>query len=53
MAYHTLGNGKYDALGMENKMAGHDSMTKDEKNSYINAITEAIAKISDKKIKVC
>ena len=53
MAYHTLGNSKYDALGMENKMQGHDSMTKDEKNSYINAISDAIAKISDKRIKVC
>ena len=53
MAYHTLGNGKYDALGMENKMSGKDAMTKDEKERYIAAISEAINRITDKPIKVC
>ena len=53
MAYHTLGNGKYDALDMENKMAGHDPMSKEDKEKYINAISEEIKKISDKNIKVC
>ena len=53
MAYHTLGNGKYDALGMENKMAGRAAMGKEEKEKYIIAISEAIKKISDKKINVC
>ena len=53
MAYHTLGNGKYEALGMENKMTGHDAMTKDEKISYIEAISNEIKKITDREIKVC
>ena len=53
MAYHTLGNGKYEALGMENKMTGHDAMTKDEKTLYIEAISNEIKKITDKEIKVC
>lgn len=53
MAYHTLGNGKYDALGMDNKMRGHDAMSKEDKEKYINSISEAIKKRTDKSIKVC
>jgi len=53
MAYHTLGNGKYDALGMENEMRGHEAMTKEDKEKYINAILEEITKNTDKQIKVC
>ena len=53
MAYHTLGNGKYDALGMDNKMSGHDAMSKEDKEKYINAISEAIKNKTDKSIKVC
>lgn len=53
MAYHTLGNGKYDALGMENKMSDKESMTKDEKEKYIKAISDCIEKLGGKSIKVC
>lgn len=53
MAYHTLGNGKYDALGMENKMAGRDPMSKEEKEKYVNAISDAIKRKCGKNIKVC
>ena len=53
MAYHTLGNGKYDALGMDNKMRDHEAMSKEEKEKYINAISDEIKKITDKEIKVC
>ncbi len=53
MAYHTLGNGKYDALGMENKMSDKESMTKDEKEEYIKKISACIEKLGGKNIKVC
>lgn len=53
MAYHTLGNGKYDALDMENKMSGHNAMSKEEKEKYISAISSAISKLTDRSIKVC
>lgn len=53
MAYHTLGNGKYDALNMENKMEGHEAMSKEDKEKYIKAISEEIAKQTNKQIKVC
>ncbi len=53
MAYHLLGNAKYDALNMENKMAGSAAMTEDEKAACIKAISDKIAAISGKRIKVC
>ncbi|MBE6537282.1 MAG: glycyl-radical enzyme activating protein [Ruminococcaceae bacterium] len=53
MAYHTLGNGKYDALDMDNKMTGHAAMEKTEKEKYISAISEEIQKHGSKNIKVC
>ena len=53
MAYHLLGNGKYDALGMENKMLGHDAMTAEQKQECIDKISEKIEKISGNNIKVC
>lgn len=53
MAYHLLGNGKYTALEMENKMLGHEAMTDEEKAECINKISENIKKISGKDIKVC
>lgn len=53
MAYHTLGNGKYDALDMDNKMSGHEAMSKDDKEMYIARITEEIKKLGNESIKVC
>ena len=44
MAYHTLGNGKYDALDMDNKMAGAEAMSTEQKAACIEAIKERIAK---------
>ena len=38
MAYHTLGNGKYDALDMENGMAGAEAMSTEEKNRCLEVI---------------
>ena len=52
MAYHTLGNGKYDALGYENKMAGKPPMSEEEKNSLIERISQKI-KATGKDVKVC
>ena len=52
MAYHLLGNGKYDALGMENKMNGEPAMTAEQKKECIDAISEKITEISGKKVKV-
>ena len=53
MAYHLLGSGKYDALDMENKMLGTQAMSKEEKDSCIDAISKAITRISGKTVKVC
>ena len=53
MAYHTLGNGKYDALEMENKMKGKEAMSNEEKQACIDAISKKITEISGKVIKVC
>lgn len=53
MAYHLLGNGKYDAIGMENKMKGEPAMTDEQKKECIAAIAEKITEISGKNVKVC
>lgn len=53
MAYHLLGNGKYDALNMENKMLGHDAMTAEQKKDCIEKISAKITEISGKTVKVC
>ncbi|MBR2650694.1 MAG: glycyl-radical enzyme activating protein [Clostridia bacterium] len=42
MAYHTLGDGKYDALDMENEMASADAMTAEEKAACIENIKRRI-----------
>ena len=52
MAYHTLGNGKYDALDMENKMEGKSPMTGDEKESMIAKIRDKIAELGGVGIEV-
>ena len=51
MAYHTLGNGKYDALDMENKMACAEAMSNEQKAACIEAIRARIAALG-KNIKV-
>ena len=53
MAYHLLGNTKYEALEIENKMLGHDAMTDTEKAECIKAISDKITELSGKIIKVC
>lgn len=53
MAYHLLGEGKYDALDMDNKMRGHKAMTAEQKEYFIKDISKRIKEISGKKIKVC
>ncbi len=53
LAYHLLGNSKYDALGMENKMSGHEAMTAEQKQFCIDTLSEKIAKLTEKTIKVC
>lgn len=53
MAYHLLGNDKYNALDIENKMRGHTAMTAEQKNQYVDLIREHFEKISGRKIKVC
>ena len=45
MAYHTLGNGKYDALEMENAMAGAEAMESDEKKRCLEIINAARSSI--------
>ena len=53
MAYHTLGNSKYSAIGKENKLDGKKSMDKSEKEMYIASISKAISEIGKRDIKVC
>ena len=53
MAYHLLGNSKYDALEMENKMRGHEAMSAEQKAECIKAISQKITEISAKTVKVC
>lgn len=53
MAYHLLGNGKYDALGMENKMKGEPAMTSEQKQECVDTISKKITEISGKEVKVC
>ena len=53
MAYHRLGDGKYDAIGTENPFPDHQAMTPAQKQACIDAITERIEAITDRKIKVC
>ena len=53
MAYHTLGNGKYTALDMRNPLPDLPAMTDAEKKECIAKLSERIAKLTDKKIKVC
>ena len=53
MAYHTLGNSKYDALGMDNQMKDAEAMSKADKEKYIKEISEAIKRKGSKEIKVC
>ena len=53
IAYHLLGNGKYDALDMENKMLGHAAMTDEQKKECIGKISNKITEISGKTVKVC
>ena len=52
MAYHLLGNGKYDALQIENKMLGHEAMTPEQKAECIKVISEKITEICGKTINV-
>ena len=49
MAFHTLGNGKYDALDMENKLKGEPAMTDAQKTECIRFISDKITK----NIKIC
>ena len=53
MAYHLLGNSKYDALDMPNKMVGADAMTPEKKKACIDAISEKIIALGAKAVKVC
>ncbi len=52
MAYHTLGNGKYDAIGFENKMAGRAAMSDEEKKAIIERIAAKVKELGGD-IKVC
>ena len=52
MAYHLLGNSKYDALEMKNNMQGHEAMTTEQKNECIRIISDNITRLSGKTIKV-
>ena len=52
MAYHTLGNGKYDAIGFENKMAGKAAMTEEEKKALVERISARVKELG-RDIKVC
>lgn len=53
MAYHRLGDGKYDAIGTENPFPDHEAMTAAQKQACIDFITEKIKTITTKEIKVC
>ena len=53
MAYHLLGNSKYDALNMNNQLQGHEAMSLEQKNTYIRAISDHIKEIGGNSIKVC
>lgn len=53
MAYHLLGNDKYDALDMDNKMRGHAAMTVEQKEKYADLIRNYFEKNSNKTIKIC
>ncbi|MBQ8408058.1 MAG: glycyl-radical enzyme activating protein [Clostridia bacterium] len=53
MAYHLLGNSKYDALDMKNKLCGRKAMSAEQKAECIGKISENIKQISGKHIRVC
>lgn len=53
MAYHRLGDGKYDAIGTENPFPDHQAMTTAQKQACIDTLTEKLKAITDKEIKVC
>lgn len=53
LGYHRLGEGKYEALGMENNMHGREAMTDAQKQACIDAISEHIKRITEKPIMVC
>ena len=53
MAYHLLGNSKYDALNMNNQLQGHEAMSLEQKNTYIRAISDHVKEIGGNSIKVC
>lgn len=52
MAYHLLGNSKYDALSMENPLRSHEAMTAAQKEDCIQKIRGAIKEICGKDIRV-
>ena len=51
MAYHTLGNSKYDAFGIENKISGKDAMTKEEKRGLYQSYSTGCFKDKQQKYK--
>lgn len=53
MAYHRLGDGKYDALDINNPLPDHEAMSARQKQDCIDFIAKNIEKITTKKIKVC
>ena len=53
MAYHLLGNGKYDALDMKNEMSGAEAMSPEQKKECISFISKSITEISGRTVKVC
>ena len=53
MAYHTLGNGKYTALDMVNPIPDLPAMSDGEKRRCIEVISDKIAALTERKIKVC
>ena len=53
MAYHTLGSGKYNALGITDSMEDTAAMTAEEKSDYVKRIAAYAKAYSGKDIKVC
>ncbi len=52
MAYHTLGNGKYSALGMKNPLPDLPAMSDAEKSECIEKIKKLISERTTKTVKV-
>ena len=53
MAYHTLGNAKYEALAIDNRLAGRAAMSDEEKQKYINRISDLMVNVYARHIRVC